>query len=416
MHIRSAILAAALAIGASHAHADIALIGRASIPGSARDKSGLADSVSAPGSTTKVPHDLLGGFGSAIDSLGRDNLYVACDDRGPGDGTIPWRCRFQTFRILIAPGEPEPVKVELVSTTLLTDESGHPLDGVSTGFNAERPLLAPRFDAEGIRLTHAGTLLISDEYGPWIDEFSLAGRRLRRLPIPAKFQIDHPSADPKAELASNSKGRDPNHGFEGLALSLDGKLATAILQYPLIQDAVRADKGKLKGVNLRMLQIVLASGESRELVYRLESPKHCVNELLAVDDHRFLAIERDGLEARSRGLFLVDSSRATDVSSIDPLPAALPDSIVPVSKTRWLDFMDPRWSLAGGSAAAKMPEKIEGLAFGPDLPDGRRTLIVTTDNDLRADEPSWFWVFAFAPGDLSPGAAPPSRPIPDHAP
>jgi hypothetical protein len=42
-----------------------------------------------------------------------------------------------------------------------------------------------------------------------------------------------------------------------------------------------------------------------------------------------------------------------------------------------------------------MPEKIEGLALGPALADGRRTLVVTTDNDLKTENPSWFWVFAF---------------------
>ena len=49
-----------------------------------------------------------------------------------------------------------------------------------------------------------------------------------------------------------------------------------------------------------------------------------------------------------------------------------------------------------------MPEKIEGLTFGPTLPDGRRTLIVTIDNDLMADKPSWFWVFAVDAKDLAP--------------
>ena len=34
---------------------------------------------------------------------------------------------------------------------------------------------------------------------------------------------------------------------------------------------------------------------------------------------------------------------------------------------------------------ADFPEKIEGLAFGPDLPDGRHLLLVTNDNDFEAD-------------------------------
>jgi hypothetical protein len=34
------------------------------------------------------------------------------------------------------------------------------------------------------------------------------------------------------------------------------------------------------------------------------------------------------------------------------------------------------------------------LAFGPDLPDGRRVLYVTSDNDLISTQPNWFYAFA----------------------
>jgi hypothetical protein len=43
-----------------------------------------------------------------------------------------------------------------------------------------------------------------------------------------------------------------------------------------------------------------------------------------------------------------------------------------------------------------MPEKIEGLTFGEVLPDGRRTLLVGTDNDFESASNSLIWVFAFA--------------------
>jgi hypothetical protein len=61
-----------------------------------------------------------------------------------------------------------------------------------------------------------------------------------------------------------------------------------------------------------------------------------------------------------------------------------------VAKSELFDLLDPRFHLAD----ERFPEKIEGLAFGPDLPDGRRLLLVTTDNDLRADVESWIWAFA----------------------
>jgi hypothetical protein len=41
-----------------------------------------------------------------------------------------------------------------------------------------------------------------------------------------------------------------------------------------------------------------------------------------------------------------------------------------------------------------MPEKIEGLTFGPKLADGRETLLVGTDNDFESKAASYIWVFA----------------------
>ena len=67
-------------------------------------------------------------------------------------------------------------------------------------------------------------------------------------------------------------------------------------------------------------------------------------------------------------------------------------------KTLLLDLLDPRWGLAGSD----MPEKVEGLALGPALPDGRVPLLVTSDNDFRDGQPTRIWVFLLDAKDLSP--------------
>lgn len=51
-------------------------------------------------------------------------------------------------------------------------------------------------------------------------------------------------------------------------------------------------------------------------------------------------------------------------------------------------------------AGPNCPEKFEGLAFGPTLPDGRRLLIVTVDNDFKPNAPSLILAFAVDPDDL----------------
>ena len=70
--------------------------------------------------------------------------------------------------------------------------------------------------------------------------------------------------------------------------------------------------------------------------------------------------------------------------------------MTPVSKTPFLDLLAPAYGLAGAS----FPEKIEGIAFGPDLADGSHLLLVTHDNDFVADSPSRIFAFSIAPPAL----------------
>jgi hypothetical protein len=81
---------------------------------------------------------------------------------------------------------------------------------------------------------------------------------------------------------------------------------------------------------------------------------------------------------------------ATDVSGIDSLPAgALPPEIKPVTKALFIDLLDPAFGLV-----PTIPEKIEGLAWGPDLPDGRHLLYVISDNDLNPSLATQIYAFA----------------------
>ena len=68
----------------------------------------------------------------------------------------------------------------------------------------------------------------------------------------------------------------------------------------------------------------------------------------------------------------------------------VPADVEPVEKALFLDMLHPDFRLAGAS----FPEKIEGLAFGPDLHDGRHLLIVSHDNDFFATQTSKFYAFA----------------------
>jgi len=369
------------------AHAlDIDLIGVGSISGTATDNSGLLGNLE-----DGTPHNRLGGFGSALAYTGFGNRYVAAPDRGPSDGMTSYLDRYYTFDITVGGGLVVPT---LLETHLLTNGSGQNYTGNRDAFDATNSPESLRFDPEGIRVSSQKTLFISDEYGPFIHEFNKQGERIRTIPIPDKFGIANPSANPTAELSGNTSGRQANRGMEGLAISPDGKKLYGAMQSALIQDGALNSSLARRGVNNRILEIDLATGATREFVFQLDDRSNGVNEIVAINDHEFLVIERDGRvgsNAQTKKIFWIDINGATDVSGIAALPqTGLPAGVTAVSKSLLIDMLDPAFNLAG----AGFPEKIEALAFGPDLLDGRHLLLVLNDNDFMASVASNFYAFA----------------------
>lgn len=384
------LVAAALLSG--QCAAAITFLGKAEIPGTDTDLSGLTDTLEEG-----TPHNRLGGHGSGIAYTGRGNRYVMCADRGPADGATAYKCRLQFVDISVdRVGAEWRVEVKLVSTVMLTDPSGRPLVGASWAFEG-----GLRFDPEGVGMSVDGRVFVSDEYGPSILEFDHKGRASScRIGVPEKFQINHPASSPSKELASNRKGRQPNRGMEGLTVSPDGRYVWGIMQSPLLQDGALDSEGNRAGVNVRMLGIDLRTGETREYVYVLDDPSYGISEILAVSESMFLVIERDGKagsKARRKTVMRIDTSGAADISHVESLPSRqLPPEITPVKKHLFIDLLSAEYGLSGDS----FPEKIEGLAFGPDLPDGRGLLLVSSDNDFVASRPTVILAFGVDREDI----------------
>jgi hypothetical protein len=377
----------------------ITLVGVGSIPGNASDRSGLTGAIAAEKGS--IPHNQLGSFGSGIAYTGSGNIFIATNDRGFADGatTPAYRARFQVFEIALDP-RAKTLTPKLLETRFYKTESGQNFVGASSAFDAAHPSKSLRLDAEGIRVAPDGNIFISDEYGPYIYEFNRQGTRIRTIPVPAKFSIAHPSASGATELSENSSGRQSNRGMEGLAISPGGNTLFGLMQSPLLQDGGLDNHFQRIGVNIRLLKLDLKTGATQEFVYPLDNGvENGVNEILAINDHEFLVIERDGLggaAAKFKRIFRIDIKGATDVSKRPALPRTGSAGFKPVSKTLFIDLLDTAYGLAG----AAFPEKIEGLAFGPDLPDGRHVLYVTSDNDLSSTQPNWFYAFAITPDEL----------------
>jgi Esterase-like activity of phytase len=94
----------------------------------------------------------------------------------------------------------------------------------------------------------------------------------------------------------------------------------------------------------------------------------------------------------------VNLNGATDVSGMTLPTGALPAGIMPVQKSLFIDLLDSDFGLQNHDDRA-IAEKIEGLAWGPDLPDGRHLLYVISDNDLVPSLPTQIFAFGHRRGD-----------------
>lgn len=378
----------------------ITLIGKGVVSGTALDSSGLTGNICQAGAPANcVPKAIFGGFGSDMTYTGHDDVFIAAPDRGPFDGLTdtPYLDRFYFLHITTDVGAAFPnIHTTLLDTRFFTDKGNKRFVGAAGDFES-------RLDPEGIRVSPNGTFFISDEYGPYVMEFNRQGHLIRRIEVPSKFLIDNPSDDPNTELTGNTAGRQANRGMEGLAISPDGQTLFGIMQNALIQDHGLNGLDRL-GLNNRVLKIDLATGKTHEYVYVLDAINRGqgVCELLAINDHEFLVVERDNRsnlqtppQAPTRKtIYKIDLSGATDVSDVESLPAgALPAGITPVTKQLFINLLDADLNLA-----ATIPEKIEGLTWGPDLPDGRHVLYVISDNDLTPSLATQIYAFAI---DLS---------------
>ncbi len=123
-------------------------------------------------------------------------------------------------------------------------------------------------------------------------------------------------------------------------------------------------------------------------------------DLAALSDERFLALERQYVlgAGPSVRLYRVSLAGATEVSHLDDLSHR---PIRTAVKELVADFADLGVPL----------ENYEGMALGPRLADGRRVLVVVSDDNFDPIlERTRFLAFAVADRALAPEPAPPGPP------
>jgi hypothetical protein len=425
----TALFLAALVVTISAANPGVTLIGTGFIRGNALDLSGLAGKsiCQKDDETVCIDQATLGGLGSGVTYTGFNNVFIATPDRGPFDGrtNVPYKDRVHLLHVTVdtkATSFPN-IKTVLLDTRFLRDEWRRNFVGDAYAFDTTHRFNSLRFDPEAVAVSPFGNFFVSDEYGPYVREFDRSGHLIRRIPLPGKFRLDPETGHPSGDLDSdgnslelqpsfNVTGRQANRGMEGLAITPNGRTLVGIMQNALLQDhGIDPTTIGRVGLNNRIITIDLLTGQTHEYVYVMDAVNQGrgVNEMVALNNHEFLVLERDNRTQRPtppntaqspnlKRIYRIDLDKPglTDVSDIESLPqGALDPGIVPVTKTLFIDLLDPSYKVSATETIKDViAEKIEGIAWGPKLKDGRLVLYVFSDNDLFPDLPTQIYAFA----------------------
>jgi hypothetical protein len=319
----------------------------------------------------------VGGLSGIAYDAGRGVFYSLSDDRsqlGPA--------RFYTLRIDLADGRLDAGDVTFTGVTTLKQPDGTTFAPLS-------------LDPEGIALTEDDALVITSEgdaarlIDPFVRMFDLLGRSVRALPVPGQFLPD----------AGGTHGVRTNLGFESAGVTPNGRFFFTGGEAAVVQDGPAASL--TAGSPARLLRYNLRSRKpDKQFVYHVgpivEPPvpagQFAVNglvELLPLSNHSLLAMERSFSVGAGNTIriYLVEIGRAQDVDRFDSL-AGLLGQIRTVEKTLLLDL----------DVLGITLDNVEGMAFGPDLPDGRRSLILVSDNNFDPAAFTQFLAFAYREG------------------
>ena len=250
-------------------------------------------------------------------------------------------------------------------------------------------------DPESIRFNSStGSFLYTSEgsiangVSPSLIEISEEGMYIKSFLLP-----EHLAVDPN----SNDFGPRHNGALEGLSLSFDHSGYWIAMELPLIQDGPEPELVDTKSP-VRFTFISTSPGmASKQFAYELDpvtrppalDTDFIVNgvvEILEYEDLKFLVLERSFSSGYLDGgntvkLYKVDASSATNTIGIENLSSA---SYTPATKTLLFNFDTIRSSLTNNTV-----DNLEGMTFGPNFNDGKRALIIVSDNNFSSFFPQY---------------------------
>ena len=309
-----------------------------------------------------------GGFGSAATAHPTNaGEFYALTDRGANISfgsnkifpTPNYTPRIGHFKLL------ENGTIEMLGEVLFKDPSGNLISGRPnpSGYGATGEIAYAEdqttiletdkygLDSEGLVALKDGTFWMSDEYGPHMAHFDAEGKQLERV-SPKNI------GEGTRKLPAVFGRRWANRGMEGLAVTPDETTLVGIMQSTLYNPS---KTGVADFTITRIVTFDIATGNTKQYLYKQEKAKNSNSEIVALSSTEFLVIERDGAFTKDtpevqKHIYKINISNATDISGndFDSLDGMLVNNktieantweeltaanIVPVTKTLAVDLL-----------------------------------------------------------------------------
>jgi hypothetical protein len=213
--------------------------------------------------------------------------------------------------------------VAVERTIFLSDRDRRVPFRISAELSAARLLTGADFDPESIQPLPDGSFLIGEEFGPFLLHVNAEGVVQRvietRLGDEVLMSPDHPNLQVPASPTAGVPFRvRRSGGYEGMALTPDGRTAWAMLEQPLF--APNSDQPEGQFLRVLELDVARMAWTGRHVRYRLEPGATAIGDFNFVDATRALVIERDNGEG-DPGLACAQGTQPTQAQPCFPLPA-----------------------------------------------------------------------------------------------
>ena len=340
-----------------------------------------------------VPHNLqfknttVGGL-SGIDYDKMKNVYYLISD----DRSAINPARFYTAKIKFSSSKIDSVEFVEVTTLLNAEGKAYPNSKQDSKHTPDPEALRYNpithqmiWSSEGERIVRAKDTVLEN---PAVTMISTDGKYIYTFPLP-KNMLMH----------ATEKGPRQNGVFEGLTFADNYKTLFVNVEEPLYEDGPRAEVID-NNATVRILKFDMASKKCvAQYAYKLEPIAHeaitkdafkinGIPDILSIGKNKMLVMERSfstGNMVCTIKIFEADITNATNILNVH---SVLDNKNITKVKKKLLLNMDD---------LGIYTDNVEGMTFGPDLPNGHKSLIMVVDNNFSPLEKTQFFLFEVIP-------------------